>query len=156
LNILTTRAQGEEMERYLLEHHSLALEDIRGEGEGARLRAMLAENWDAPIVITTSVQFLESLFSNSPAACRKLHRLARSVVIFLHPGYAVDFQSQLFSVMSFDEHSTPTIGPRARCAVLLYIGCAPLSKDSPAWRVYLSQPVNSHSLPRSKAYPADP
>jgi len=75
-------AQGEEMERYLLEHHSLALEDIRGEGEGVRLRAMLAENWDLPIVITTSVRLLESLFSNSPAACRKLHRLARSVVIF--------------------------------------------------------------------------
>jgi len=34
----------------------------------------------------------------------------------LYPGYAVDFQSQLFSVMSFDEHSTPTIGPRGRCA----------------------------------------
>ena len=69
-------------ERYLLEHHSLAAERAEGDGEIPRLRGMLAENWDAPIVITTSVQFLESLFSNSPAACRKLHRLARSVVVF--------------------------------------------------------------------------
>jgi len=69
-------------ERYLLEHHSLAAETAEGDGDGARLRGMLAQNWDAPIVITTSVQFLESLFSNSSAACRKLHRLARSVVVF--------------------------------------------------------------------------
>ena len=77
-------ATGAAMERYILEHHSLALaaEGLDGEGEGSRLRGILAENWDAPIVITTSVQFLESLFSNSPAACRKLHRLARSVIVF--------------------------------------------------------------------------
>ncbi|MEO0082591.1 MAG: CRISPR-associated helicase Cas3' [candidate division WOR-3 bacterium] len=69
---------------YVLEHHSLAgtrgQDDGReGDCESARLAA---ENWDAPIVITTSVQFLESLFSNRPSACRKLHRLARSVILF--------------------------------------------------------------------------
>lgn len=69
----------------VLEDHSLAgtqqADDDKMEIITARQRALLAENWDAPIVITTSVQFLESLFSNSPAACRKLHRLANSVVI---------------------------------------------------------------------------
>jgi len=60
----------------------------------------------------------------------------------LHPSYAVDFQSQLFSVMSFDEHSTPPLILGG--GVLLYIRCAALSKDSPAWRLYLSQPLNSH------------
>jgi len=71
-------------ERYLLEHHSIAAEaaGTDGDSDSARLRGMLAQNWDAPVVITTSVQLLESLFSNSPAACRKLHRLARSVVVF--------------------------------------------------------------------------
>lgn len=76
------------VERYILEHHSLAgtrVEDERKDGPEAdvddRVR-LLAENWDAPIIVTTSVQFLESLFASRPSACRKLHRLAKSVILF--------------------------------------------------------------------------
>ena len=72
---------------YILEDHSLAVafgkdSEVEGENDSQRLRNQLAENWDAPIIVTTSVQFLESLFSNRPSACRKLHRLARSVILF--------------------------------------------------------------------------
>lgn len=80
----------EDTKHYILEHHSLA--GIRnpdaGEGdqdmedEFRRRARLLAENWDAPIVVTTSVQLLESLFSNRPSACRKLHRIASSVILF--------------------------------------------------------------------------
>lgn len=71
----------------MLEHHSLAglgEESARrdAEGEEARQRRLLSENWDAPIVLTTNVQLLESMFSNRPSACRKLHRLAGSVILF--------------------------------------------------------------------------
>ncbi|NUP89294.1 MAG: CRISPR-associated helicase Cas3' [Candidatus Sumerlaeia bacterium] len=73
---------------YTLEHHSLS--DVSRDDGGhednedqVRLQArLLAENWDAPLIVTTSVQCLESLFANRPAPCRKLHRLAKSVILF--------------------------------------------------------------------------
>lgn len=66
----------------VLEHHSLA-DPPPGDGDETRHaeRMRRAENWDAPIVLTTSVQFYESLFSNAPGRCRKLHNVARSVVL---------------------------------------------------------------------------
>lgn len=80
-------------EHFVLEHHSLAglgEERQQQDNEGGkteashaeRRRRLLAENWDAPLIVTTSVQFLESLFSNRPSTCRKLHRLQRSVILF--------------------------------------------------------------------------
>jgi len=68
----------------LVEHHSAVDSDApRGAESAERTSAELAtENWDAPIIITTSVQFLESLLAGSPAKCRKLHNVARSVVVF--------------------------------------------------------------------------
>lgn len=72
---------------YILEHHSLAgLGSERvttaAEDAGEQARRLLAENWDAPIVVTTNVQLLESLFSNRPSSCRKLHNLMDSVIMF--------------------------------------------------------------------------
>ena len=72
----------EEDDSSLFVHHSLAdpilADDQFDSSESATRRA---ENWDAPIIITTNVQFFESLFSNKPGRCRKVHNIANSIVI---------------------------------------------------------------------------
>lgn len=60
----------------LIEHHS----SLSPEQETLQSR-LAAENWDAPVVITTAVQFYESLHAAKTSRCRKLHRIANSVVI---------------------------------------------------------------------------
>lgn len=69
----------------VLEHHSnVAVEDVGSGGGGGRRerwRRLAAENWDAPFVVTTTVQLFESLFGRRPAQMRKVHRLANAVVV---------------------------------------------------------------------------
>ncbi len=60
----------------VVEHHS-ALDPQNNSRRGA----LAAENWDAPVVVTTAVQFFESLFANRRSRCRKLHNISNSVVV---------------------------------------------------------------------------
>lgn len=62
----------------LIEHHSQA---EAGEGDETRATRLAAENWDAPLIVTTNVQLFESLFAVRTSRCRKLHRLAGSVIV---------------------------------------------------------------------------
>lgn len=68
-------------EENVLEHHSDFGFDDSGEDDENQRRKLATENWDYPIIVTTNVQFFESLFSNRPSACRKLHNIANSVLI---------------------------------------------------------------------------
>ena len=61
----------------VLEHHSNLTPEEQGWQE-----KMLTENWDAPVIYTTSVQLLESLFGPGTRGPRRMHQLANAVVIF--------------------------------------------------------------------------
>jgi CRISPR-associated endonuclease/helicase Cas3 len=70
------RALGPLADRGLVEHHT----NLRPTHD-TRANQFGAENWDAPLIVTTNVQLLESLFAAATTPCRKLHRLANSVII---------------------------------------------------------------------------
>lgn len=65
---------------YVLEHHSNFNYD--DEKEDLAPYRYATENWDMPVIVTTNVQFFESLFANKASKCRKLHNIANSVLIF--------------------------------------------------------------------------
>lgn len=60
----------------VIEHHS----NLDPEKE-TRRNKLASENWDAPVIVTTAVQFFESLFANRTSRCRKVHNVARSVIV---------------------------------------------------------------------------
>ena len=69
----------------VLEHHSdisFSGGETSQEAERYERTRLLAENWDAPIIVTTNVQFFESLFSHKVSRSRKVHSIANSVVVF--------------------------------------------------------------------------
>jgi CRISPR-associated endonuclease/helicase Cas3 len=71
-------------DRAVLEHHSGA--NTKDDHDGASTpeamwRRLATQNWDAPVIVTTTVQLFESLLGRSPSACQKLHRVARSVIV---------------------------------------------------------------------------
>lgn len=92
INIIDQTAQALKSifgEEGILEHHSSYNEGLLNgqyEAEGVapihQRKKLACENWDYPIIVTTTVQFFESLFSNRPSQCRKIHNIAEAVVIF--------------------------------------------------------------------------
>jgi len=116
-------------EDVVLEHHS----NFDPEKETTKTRQM-TENWDAPLVVTTSVQFYESLFASKTSRCRKLHRLANAVIIldevqtlpvdYLKPCLAVlnELAANYKSTIVLCTATQPAIGNRDNFPIGLKLG----------------------------------
>ncbi len=111
------------LEDVVVEHHSnLDVDDEQRENVRSRLAC---ENWDAPVIVTTTVQFFESLFASRTSRCRKLHNIAGSVVIldeaqllppdFLNPILEVltELQKNYGVTILFSTATQPALGPHA-------------------------------------------
>lgn len=108
----------------VVEQHSNI--DVSDEGDETTKSRLACENWDAPVIVTTSVQFFESLFANRSRRCRKLHNITNSIVVLdevqllppeylnpilhtmkeLHKNYGVTFVLSTATQPAFGEHKS--------------------------------------------------
>ncbi|WP_026353284.1 CRISPR-associated endonuclease Cas3'' [Solimonas variicoloris] len=108
----------------VLEHHSAFVaapppRDAPDRYQAHEKLRLAMENWDAPIIVTTAVQFFESLFAARPAQCRKLHNIAASVVI-LDEAQTLPLKLLRPSVAAIDE-----LARNYRCSVVLCTATQP-------------------------------
>ncbi|OPY84553.1 MAG: helicase Cas3 [Syntrophus sp. PtaU1.Bin208] len=75
--ILEPKGYPEDAGKIVLEHHSNIGADVQSWKE-----KLLTENWDAPVIFTTMVQFLETVFGAGTRGARRMHQLAKAVIIF--------------------------------------------------------------------------
>lgn len=107
----------------VLEHHS-AFTDDPGKALEAREKTRLAmENWGKPLVVTTAVQFFESLFADRPAQCRKLHRIAGSVIV-LDEAQTLPLKLLRPTLLALDE-----LARNYRCSIVFCTATQPALAD---------------------------
>lgn len=101
-------------EKNVLEDHcNVTYEDSDDESEEVRRLKLASENWACPLVVTTSMQFFESLFSHKTSKCRKIHNMAKSVIIFdeaqMLPVNYLKPCIQAISELVYNYHSTAVL-----------------------------------------------
>lgn len=129
----------------LFEHHSLAPWRNPSAEDRARGRE-LAEDWDAPIVVTTSVQFLQTLFENKTVPLRKLHSVGRSVIL-LDEIQSIPRYLGLATMRALARLASPDYG----CTVVLSTATQPgwephVHRFSEDESPYLSKPIAPREL----------
>ncbi len=108
----------------VIEHHSNL--DVSDETKDNARSRLACENWDAPIIVTTSVQFFESLFASRTSRCRKLHNIVNSIVIldeaqllppeYLNPILRVlrELQKNYGVTLLLSTATQPALGPQSQ------------------------------------------
>ena len=126
----------------VVEHHcNYRTREDKDDYTKAKWRSLAAENWDAPVVVTTNVQFFESLYSNTPSRCRKLHNIAGSVIV-LDEAQAIPTEYLGPCLLVLRE-----LVLRYRCTVVLCTATQPALQDIK---------LQSLALPQAMELVADP
>jgi CRISPR-associated endonuclease/helicase Cas3 len=123
----------------VIEHHSSL--DPGGESQQHR---QACENWDAPIIVTTSVQFFETLYANHKRPCRKLHRIASSVVLL------DEVQTFPFGMLDPIQLGLKNLTVHFRTSVVSMTATQPLLREEGRDREIVSQPKMLYEVMRDR------
>ncbi|MCI6279483.1 MAG: CRISPR-associated helicase Cas3' [Bacteroidales bacterium] len=132
----------------VLEHHSDV--NIEEDNEEAYTRVkLLSENWDIPIVVTTNVQFFESLFSHKVSKCRKLHNICNSVVVF--------DEVQMFPIEYLNPilRTIDQLGRDFKCSILLSSATQPPFDQGLKQKFSLQEGIYALTAPTREVVPYD-
>jgi CRISPR-associated endonuclease/helicase Cas3 len=115
---------GEFGDNAVLEHHSAFVEKGTPNKDSRDKLKVASENWQVPVVVTTAVQFFDSLFADRSSACRKLHNIAGSVIIL------DEAQSLPLALLRPIMASIDELARNYRCSIVLCTATQPaLSKE---------------------------
>jgi CRISPR-associated endonuclease/helicase Cas3 len=109
----------------VLEHHSSVLDS---DDKSKNIwRSKTSENWNSPIVVTTTVQFFESLFSNKPSKNKKLHNIANSVIVL--------DEAQLLPIIYMKPimECLKTLSEKYNCTIVICTATPPFLNNNKSW-----------------------
>ncbi|MBF0140546.1 MAG: CRISPR-associated helicase Cas3' [Magnetococcales bacterium] len=121
----------------VLEHHA----NLTGETETWPQKVMARESWDAPIIFTTMVQFLETLFGGGTRGVRRMHRLAKAVIIFDEP------QTLPVNCVHLFNNAVNFLQERCGCSLLFCTATQPLLHSVDAAKGALKLSDNAELMP---------
>ncbi len=122
-------------EANVLEHHCNYQSKDDDVATYNKWRGLAAENWDVPVVVTTNVQFFESLYSNATSRCRKLHNIAGSVIV-LDEAQAIPTEYLKPCLLALRE-----LVAHYRCTIVLCTATQPALADTNLQRLDLPKTV---------------